>query len=641
MYNFIKRFKKNPVLVRNRDNLWEAEAVFNCSPILSGKQIHLLYRALSTPQTVDGKEIRLSSIGCASSKDGLNFKERRQFIKPEREWEKYGCEDPRATFFEGKYYIFYTALGTFPFSAEGIKVGVATTKDFAKVEEKHLVTPFNAKAMSLFPERINGKIAIILTVNTDKPPAHIAIAYLNKKEEMFSMDFWDDWYKSFEKFSLPLKRSSIDHVEAGAPPLKTPHGWLLFYSYIQNYFSSSPLFTVEAALLDLKNPTKIIARAKEPLLIPEEEYEKNGMVPNVIFPSGAIIKGKDMLLYYGAADTSCALSIAPFSKLIREIKKEIFIRLERNKNNPILAPKTANDWESKAVFNPAAIYDGDKFHIIYRAMSEDNTSVFGYASSNDGFTIEERLPKPIYVPREEFELKRNPSANSGCEDPRLTVIGDTIYMCYTAYTGSGNPRVALTSISKKDFLKKNWIWEKPVLISPPNIDDKDAAVFPKKIKGKYAILHRLGAEIWLDYVDNLNFDGKTWIKGKIIISPRPGVRDSRKVGIAAPPIETKNGWLLLYHGISKREDNHYHVRAALLDKNDPSKVIARSRDPILETEMFYEKDGLVANVVFPCGAAVVNDILYVYYGAADKFVCAATTPVKELLKSLLAETKKK
>lgn len=608
--------------------------MFNCSPVLSGKQIHLLYRALSAPQIVDGKEMRLSSIGYASSEDGLNFKERRQFIKPEREWEKYGCEDPRVTFFEGKYYIFYTALGNFPFSAEGIRVGAATTKDFTKIEEKHLITPFNAKAMSLFPERINRKIAVILTVNTDKPPAHIAIAYLNKEEDMFSRDFWEGWYKSFEKFSLPLKRSAIDHVEAGAPPLKTPRGWLLFYSYIQNYFSASPLFTIEAALLDLKNPTKIIARAKEPLLIPEEEYEKSGIVPNIVFPSGAIVKNKNILLYYSAADTSCALAVIPRDKLIKEIKKEIFIRLERYKGNPILAPKLNNAWESKAVFNPAAIYAGGKFHIIYRAMSEDNTSVLGYASSEDGFTIEERLPCPIYVPREEFELKSKPGANSGCEDPRITIIGGIIYMCYTAYTGSGNSRVALTSILKKDFLNRNWKWKKPVLISPPGVDDKDAAIFPKKIKGKYAVLHRLGADIWLDYVDNLNFDGKTWIKGKVIISPRPGARDSRKIGIAAPPIETKNGWLLLYHGISKREDNHYHVRATLLDKKDPSKVIARSRDPILETEMFYEKDGLVANVVFPCGAAVVNDILYVYYGAADKFVCAATAPIKELIKSL-------
>src|SRR5262249_30924565 len=153
-----------------------------------------------------------------------------------------------------------------------------------------------------------------------------------------------------------------------------------------------------------------------------------------------------------------------------------------------------------------------------------------------------------------------------------------VHMCYTAYDGVHTPRVATTSISKKDFLAKRWgAWAEPTLISPPDVDDKDAAIFPKKINGKYAILHRLGLAVWLDFVDDLKFEGRRWLGGRVLMRPRTGPWDSRKIGIGGPPIETKKGWLLLYHGISKRENHHYHVRAALLDLKNPMKIIGRTK----------------------------------------------------------------
>ena len=96
-------------------------------------------------------------------------------IAPEEDWERFGCEDPRVTKIDDKYYIFYTALSVYPFAAEGIKVAVAVTKDFKKIEERHLVTPFNAKAMVLFPEKINGKYVALLTAHTDTPPVKICL----------------------------------------------------------------------------------------------------------------------------------------------------------------------------------------------------------------------------------------------------------------------------------------------------------------------------------------------------------------------------------------------------------------------------------------------------------------------------------
>jgi len=266
-------------------------------------------------------------------------------------------------------------------------------------------------------------------------------------------------------------------------------------------------------------------------------------------------------------------------------------------------------------------------------MSDDNTSVLGYASSADGTRITERLPDPIYVPRKDFEDKYVPGGNSGCEDPRLTRIEDKLYMCYTAYNGRDLPRVALSHIKVEDFLNKQWNWAEPVLISPPGMDDKNAAIFPKKIKGKYVILHRLGGSIWIDFVDDLDFDGNRWIYGQVLMEPTSMPLVHKKIGIAGPPIETPYGWLLLCHGVTVK-GNIYDIKAALLDLNDPLSVIGRTYSTILEPETEYEKSGIVNNVVFSCGAVVIQDTLYFYYGGGDKVIAVATIEMNVLLDKL-------
>ena len=633
-----RRSEENPILIPLTENDWEAEAVFNGCPVRSGRKIHFLYRAVSSPQIVSGIEMMVSSIGHAISTDGIHFKYRRQFIKPEYYWERFGCEDPRVTKLGGKFYIFYTALSTYPFCAEGISIGLAITRDFSKIEAKYLVTHFNSKAMALFPGRIGGKMVAVLTVNTDNPPAKIGLAFFDQEEQIWSPEYWEGWYTFLDDHVLPLLRTPEDHIEVGAPPIMTEFGWLLIYSYIQNYFSPPPIFGIEAVLLDLENPVNIVARTEKPLLVPQAVYEKYGRVPNIIFPSGAFVKDKELSIYYGAADSTCAVATGKLSTLIDEmlLTKARRIKLERFLGNPIIQPKPEHGWESKAVFNPAALYEDGKVHLVYRAMSEDNTSVLGYACSKDGFIFEERLDKPIYVPREDFEKKRVPNGNSGCEDPRLTRLNNDLYMCYTAFDGKSEPRVALTSIAVSDFLAKHWNWASPVLISPPSVADKDAALFPQKIKGKYAILHRLDTSIWLDLVDSLSFKEGRWIKGNIIMSPHQEQPPAEKIGIAAPPIETKYGWLLLYHIVSQKGSHrYYYVSAALLDVDDPTHVIARRGTPLFEPEVPYEKEGQVAEVVFPCGAVAINGRLFVYYGGADTVIGVATIKLSELLKSLL------
>jgi len=638
-----KRSEQNPILTPNRDHYWEEFATFNMCPIKRGKTIYGLYRAISAVDRM-AQQQQVSVIGIAKSKDGIHFEDRVPFIEPVEEWEAHGCEDPRVTFFEGKYYIFYTALSRYPFGPEGIKVAVAVSKDLKKVDERHFVTPFNAKAMTLFPERINGKIVVIFSAHTDIPPAKVSIAMLDNIEQLWDSSFWEEWIKDLDKHAVSFERNAYDHLEVGAPPIKTKKGWLLIYSHIQNYFPSPEkldrIFGIEALLLDINDPTKIIGRTHGPILAPEEAYELSGYIANVVFPTGALLNKDSLVIYYGAADTTTCAAYVNIKDLLSTMSDETFSdwTFKRYNKNPIISPKEENQWEKTATFNPAAIYLGGKIHILYRTLSSDNTSFIGYASTKDGYSLLERLADPIYVPREDFEMKKIVNGNSGCEDPRITKINKELYLCYTAYDSIGPPRVAVSSIKEKDFLNHKWNWTKPVLITPAGFDDKDTCILSEKFKDGYFVMHRVGNEICGDYLHSLDFSVDSIKKCIRILGPRVNAWDSAKVGISAPPIKTKYGWLLLYHGVSKSHST-YRVGAVLLDKDDPSIVLARSTDPIFEPKEPYEKIGIVNNVVFPCGMVVRGDTVFIYYGGADKVVGVATMKLSIILNSLISGAK--
>lgn len=638
----VKRYQNNPIFTP-RQNSWETEAVFNGCVVSKKDSFYLVYRAISPARSEEGLSFPLSTIGYSLSPDGVHFGQGKLLIKPEYEWEKFGCEDPRVTKLNNKYFIFYTALAAYPPTPPGIKIGVASSQDLKKIDEKHQVTHFNSKAMALFPEKIKGKMVAVLTVDTDQPPAKIALAIFDKEEQIWSKEYWDKWLFSLNNHLIPLRREENDQIEVGAPPVKTEKGWLLVYSYIRNYLSPPKTFGIEAVLLDLKNPLKIIGRTEAPLLVPEEDYELYGKVPNIVFPSGALIKDGQLRIYYGAADTTCCLATLKLKLLLAEMlssepigvreAKDGGVRLRRYEGNPIIQPNPKHAWESKLTFNPGVIYEGGKVHIVYRAMNKEDTSVLGYASSRDGIHIDERLGEPIYAPREDFEKKLVP-ASSGCEDPRLTKIGgQLLYMCYTAFDGRNPWRVALTSIKLTDFLEHRWFWEKPILISPPGVEDKDACLLPEKVRNQYLIFHRIEPCIWVDLVDDLSFGKDKWVRGKILMQPRTNQWDSLKIGIGAPPIKTVDGWLLIYHGVS-RQDNQYRLGAALLDLEEPSQLKARLTYPLLEPEVDYENEGLRPGTVFTCGAVVMKNQLLVYYGAADQVVCVALADLNELLKEL-------
>jgi beta-1,2-mannobiose phosphorylase / 1,2-beta-oligomannan phosphorylase len=332
--------------------------------------------------------------------------------------------------------------------------------------------------------------------------------------------------------------------------------------------------------------------------------------------------------------------------------QESHLKLQRGVSNPILKPHARNDWESQATFNPAAIYADGKVHLVYRAIGKDDISVLGYACSQDGRHIHERLADPMFVSKKKSAPDRTgaPAAvssgggwNGGCEDPRLTRIGDTLYLLYTAFDGWGSIRIALSSISLDDFLHKRWNWEDPVLVSPTGEANKNWVLFPEKINGKFAILHNLSPNILVDYFDSLDElkDGRKVIRLKYVKTKRKNAWDTWVRAAGPPPIKTKYGWLLLYHAVDEKEPDRYKLGAMILDMNDPTKILYRSKAPILEPNACYENEGFKPGIVYSCGAVVIDGDLLVYYGGADCVTCVASAELEPFLKELVSSGKPK
>jgi predicted GH43/DUF377 family glycosyl hydrolase len=294
--------------------------------------------------------------------------------------------------------------------------------------------------------------------------------------------------------------------------------------------------------------------------------------------------------------------------------------MRRFKGNPILEPIVENAWESRLVFNAAAIRLKDRIHILYRAMGNDAISRIGYASTSDGYIIDYRSPTPVFEPKERAE-------HSGCEDPRASLFDDKIVMAYTALSEVDHGQlyqIALTSIGVEDFLNREWKWNARALPFR-GIRNKDAVLFPRRVNGKYVMLHRFDPDVCVAYSADL----ETWCNMRSILGPRIKSWDSWKIGAAGPPIEVNEGWLMIYHGVSF--EKVYCLGVTLLDKDDPERVLYRSETPILVPAKDYERFGKVPNVVFSCGNVLFDDEVLVYYGAADTVLCVASYDLSELL----------
>ncbi len=308
------------------------------------------------------------------------------------------------------------------------------------------------------------------------------------------------------------------------------------------------------------------------------------------------------------------------------------IEIKRYQQNPILSP-TNNWWETKAVFNCAAIKKNKKVILIYRAIGNDGISRFGYAETENGFNISRRDNQPILEPKIDDPIER-----LGIEDPRITFLNRKYYITYTAASvydaGHISPIRAKLKAHSSDapwrvrarcFVSDDLVTFKRIDEFMGQIDNKDIILFPEKIKGKFVVLDRIFPDITLATSDDL----KKWSDHTVIMSPRNDW-ESERVGAGAVPIKTERGWLIFYHAAD--HDQVYRLGLAFLDLIKPVKVVYRHPEPILEPEEDYEKIGRVPNVVFTCGAVEMAGQYFIYYGGADQVIGVATIAKKEIKK---------
>lgn len=301
--------------------------------------------------------------------------------------------------------------------------------------------------------------------------------------------------------------------------------------------------------------------------------------------------------------------------------------LHRYPGNPIL---TAADWPYpiNTVFNAGAtrLPDGTTL-LLCRVEDRRGISHFCAARSRDGVTGWEIDRQPTLLP----DPENYPEEIWGIEDTRIVYVPELgkYAVTYTSYS-RGGPGVSLALT--EDFRH----FERFGVIMPP--EDKDAALLPRRIGGHWALIHRpitlQGAHIWISYSPDL----RHWGSHKMILQARRGAWwDANKIGLSPPVIETPEGWLMLYHGVRQTASGSlYRLGLALFDLETPERCILRSDEWMFGPEEPYEREGDVANVVFPCGYTIENDgdTINLYYGGADTCIALATGSIREMLEWL-------
>lgn len=338
----------------------------------------------------------------------------------------------------------------------------------------------------------------------------------------------------------------------------------------------------------------------------------------------------------------------------------------RVKKEGVVLSKSDLTFENEGVLNPAALREGNKVHVFYRAVSKGNFSSIGYCLLEGPLTLIERYTHPVLFAEFDYELH-------GLEDPRLVKIDETYYLTYTAYDGHNAlgalaissdlihwqklgiivPQITYdefreltnTSIASSSTKYTRYNDYRSVLPHHENdilLWDKNLIFFPRRINGLLCFLHRVKPDIqivvsvneieeltplfWESYFLHLD--------EHIVLAPK-FEHEVSYVGGGCPPIETKLGWLIIYHGVHDEVDGYvYSACAALLDLDNPQKEIGRLPYPIFKPEIWWELKGEVDNVCFPTGAVLFDDTLYIYYGAADERIACASMSLTELLHEL-------
>ena len=302
--------------------------------------------------------------------------------------------------------------------------------------------------------------------------------------------------------------------------------------------------------------------------------------------------------------------------------------LQRYSGNPVLGPRDFPNMVN-AVFNPGATLVDGRTLLLLRVEDRTGLSFLVAATSENGLTgWEVDTVRGLQPQSDHFE------EHWGIEDPRITRVGDEYFVVYVGYSAAG-PLVCLAKT--RDFVH----WERSGVLQPP--EDKDAALFPTTFGGRWALIHRpatamsgMGAHIWLSFSPDL----RHWGDARVLLAARHGGWwDANKVGLGPPPLLTNDGWLICYHAVRFTASGAlYRLGLALLDNDDPTKVLARGNEWVFGPNAPYERSGDVPGVVFPCGWILRDDgdTLHVYYGAADSVVCVAEASLDKLLGHLEA-----
>lgn len=335
------------------------------------------------------------------------------------------------------------------------------------------------------------------------------------------------------------------------------------------------------------------------------------------------------------------------------------MKLQKYANNPILLPNPANEWENLMVLNPAVVYDekAGEFIMLYRAAGDTEMHLIylGLAKSKDGIHFVRQSDQPNLSPSE------NNADAGGIEDPRLVKFGDWYFLTYASrpyapgryWLNAPRPWVnppeagpqflqwndTVTHLAiTKDFQT----YKKLGRITDTRTDDRDVVFFPEKVNGQFVRLSRPmywcgkgypceKPSIWIASSSDL----MEWNHSQLLIKGETWW-ETRKIGAGCPPIKTPDGWVELYHGVCDK-DGEYRVGALLLDLADPTKILARTKEPIMCAEEPYEKKGFYNGCVFPTGNVLLGDTLYIYYGSSDSVICLATCSISELVGFLKTE----
>lgn len=335
------------------------------------------------------------------------------------------------------------------------------------------------------------------------------------------------------------------------------------------------------------------------------------------------------------------------------------MKLIKYKYNPVLKPIIDSNWENICVLNPAVWYEqsDNTFHMLYRAAADtkEHHIYLGYAYSNDGFNFT-RQPRPALVP------DYSGSDGGGIEDPRIVKFKDWYYITYASRPYAPgkywlnepkpwfNPpkdgpaflkyNSTLTHLAiTKDFKE----FKKLGRITDSRYDDRDVIIFPEKINGKYVKLFRpmewqgkgypcKKPSIWITFSDDI----MEWTEEPYLLYEGVNWWENLKTGGSCPPIKTKYGWFFIYHGVAQK-DKAYRTGAMLLDLDNPLNILAITKEFIMEPEYGYETQGFYNGCVFPTANVIKDNTLYVYYGAGDKVICAATCNFNDILNYLIDE----